>query len=120
LLGERDNQVVNEILTISDIFVLITEFEALGLAALEAMINKLPVVLSNVGGLTELINNGEGGFLIDDKKLEEFSDKISFLIENQEIRKQFGDKNKETTQRIFSLINMVEGYKNLYSKDNLF
>ncbi len=58
-------EAVEEILSICDLFLMPSEKESFGLAALEAMACEVPVVASNAGGLPELIVHGESGFLAD-------------------------------------------------------
>ena len=60
-----DQEAVQDILPAGDLFILPSEHESFGLAALEAMSSGLPVVTSNVGGLREVIQHGETGFLHD-------------------------------------------------------
>jgi N-acetyl-alpha-D-glucosaminyl L-malate synthase BshA len=60
-LGKQD--AVEEILSVSDLFIMPSESESFGLAALEAMACKVPVITSNAGGLPELIINGVTGFM---------------------------------------------------------
>ena len=54
---------LHEILCISDVFVLPSELESFGLAALEAMASSVPVVTSDAGGLSEVNLNGFSGFI---------------------------------------------------------
>jgi|UniRef100_UPI00404AA205 L-malate glycosyltransferase len=60
-LGKQD--AVEEILSVSDLFIMPSESESFGLAALEAMACKVPVITSNAGGLPELVINGVTGFM---------------------------------------------------------
>jgi len=88
-LGKQD--AVEEILSVSDLFIMPSESESFGLAALEAMACKVPVITSNAGGLPELVINGVTGFmdnvgdidamaahaiyiLKDDQQLDEFKE----------------------------------------------
>lgn len=85
-LGKLD--AVEEVLSVSDLFILPSQLESFGLAALEAMACEVPVISSNVGGIPEINIHGKTGFLsnvgdiddmaknalhiLDDKNLEEF------------------------------------------------
>ena len=60
-LGKQD--AVEEILSVSDLFIMPSESESFGLAALEAMACKVPAITSNAGGLPELVINGVTGFM---------------------------------------------------------
>lgn len=62
-LGKQD--AVEEILSVSDLFIIPSENESFGLAALEAMACRVPVISSNAGGLPELNEHGYSGFLAD-------------------------------------------------------
>src|SRR6202020_39414 len=62
-MGKQDR--VQEKLGLADLFLLPSEEESFGLAALEAMACEVPVVASNVGGLPEVVTHGLGGFLFE-------------------------------------------------------
>src|SRR5208282_3068449 len=61
-LGKQDN--VQEKLCAADLFLLPSDLESFGLAALEAMACEVPVIASNVGGLPEVVTNAVDGFLV--------------------------------------------------------
>jgi len=63
--------------------------ETFGLTILEGMRYGLPSIVPPVGGVTELIKNGENGFLINSKNTDELSEKINFILENPTIYKAF-------------------------------
>jgi N-acetyl-alpha-D-glucosaminyl L-malate synthase BshA len=81
-LGKLD--AVEEILSVSDLFLLPSETESFGLAALEAMACKLPVISSNAGGIPELNINGVTGFLNEVGDIDGMAANAIHILENQE------------------------------------
>ncbi len=81
-LGKLD--AVEEILSVSDLFLLPSETESFGLAALEAMACKLPVISSNAGGIPELNIDGVTGFLNEVGDIDGMAAKAIHILENQE------------------------------------
>jgi len=81
-LGKLD--AVEEILSVSDLFLLPSETESFGLAALEAMACKLPVISSNAGGIPELNINGVTGFLNEVGDIDGMAANAIYILENQE------------------------------------
>ena len=81
-LGKLD--AVEEILSVSDLFLLPSETESFGLAALEAMACKLPVISSNAGGIPELNIHGVTGFLNEVGDIDGMAANAIHILENQE------------------------------------
>jgi N-acetyl-alpha-D-glucosaminyl L-malate synthase BshA len=81
-LGKLD--AVEEILSVSDLFLLPSETESFGLAALEAMACKLPVISSNAGGIPELNIDGVTGFLNEVGDIDGMAANAIHILENQE------------------------------------
>jgi UDP-glucose:(heptosyl)LPS alpha-1,3-glucosyltransferase len=84
---------VNKYFSASDIFVLPSLYETFGLVVIEAMASGLPVIVSNGEfiGASELIEDGRDGLLLKDpKNFEDIAEKLKFLIENENVRKQIG------------------------------
>ncbi|MFC1510691.1 glycosyltransferase, partial [Candidatus Omnitrophota bacterium] len=102
-----------------DIFVLPSLTEGVPLTVLEAMASHRPVVASNVGGVSQLIENDKTGFLIDVNRLDSLlKPRIEELIENVEKRKVLSDKAYAFVLKKYSLNTMCELYSNIY-KENL-
>ncbi|HCE54171.1 MAG TPA: glycosyltransferase family 1 protein [Lutibacter sp.] len=76
--------------------------EALPVSWLEAMALQKPVVASNIGWATEMIEDGEEGFLVNPKDHENYANKIVTLLENPELQKQFGMAAKQKVAQKFS------------------
>ncbi|MHB1105139.1 MAG: glycosyltransferase family 4 protein [Lutibacter sp.] len=77
--------------------------EALPVSWLEAMALQKPVVASNIGWATEIIEDGEEGFLVNPKDHEIYANKIVTLLENPELQKQFGLAAKKKVAKKFSM-----------------
>ncbi|MGK0364134.1 MAG: N-acetyl-alpha-D-glucosaminyl L-malate synthase BshA [Saprospiraceae bacterium] len=86
-LGKQD--AVEEILNISDLFILPSENESFGLAALEAMACKVPVISTNVGGLPEINIHGETGFLSDVGDVEDMGNNALKILKDPETLERF-------------------------------
>lgn len=79
-LGKQD--AIEEILSVSDLFLMPSSSESFGLAALEAMACRVPVVSSNIGGLPELNVHGETGFLSDVGNIEEMAQHAIYILKD--------------------------------------
>ena len=86
-LGFKEN--VYEVLDQSDIFLLPTLHETLSIATLEACKAKLPIVCSNTGGLSEIVQNNFNGFLVNKHSVLEFIIAIDKLL-NPTLRENMG------------------------------
>lgn len=104
-LGVRRD--VYEILLKSDIFVLGSLWEGFPVSIMEAMACNLPVIASNVGGVPELVIDGHTGFLVPSAEPMVIAQKMKFLIEQPEIRKQMGSRGRERIISYFSVNEMV-------------
>ncbi len=89
-LGKLD--AVEEILSVSDLFLLPSETESFGLAALEAMACKVPVVSSNAGGIPELNVEGVTGFLNDVGDIEGMAKNAIYILEDEARLKEFKER----------------------------
>lgn len=82
------------ILPAIDIFLVPSAHEGFGLVAVEAMLASLPVIATRVGGLKDVVIDGETGFLIPPLDPQALAVKIKALIQNPELRKSMGQKGK--------------------------
>jgi N-acetyl-alpha-D-glucosaminyl L-malate synthase BshA len=77
-LGKLD--AVEELLSVCDLFVMPSEKESFGLAALEAMACEVPVISSNTGGLPELIQQGVNGYMSNVGDVEDMAEKAMIIL----------------------------------------
>ena len=99
-LYDRDD--VPELMKSMDIFVQPSLREAFGITIAEAMYSGLPVVATNVGGIPEVVTDGETGILIPPIDSEAIAKALIYLIENPHIAKEMGRKGKEVVQSKFT------------------
>lgn len=104
-----------------DIFVLPSiQPEPFGLVIIEAMEFGLPVVATNHGGPTEIIENGIDGYLVGFCDADEMSQKIIELILDPHKRIQMGKKGQEKKRELFSVAAMVKNIENVFKEALLF
>jgi glycosyltransferase involved in cell wall biosynthesis len=95
----------------SDIFVFPSEWEEpLGLASIEAMACGLPVVGSDVGGVSEVIVNGKTGLLVKPSKPGELADALEYILDNELVAKDMGKKGRERVEKMFSIDTYIKEY----------
>jgi len=107
---------LEEILMNIDIFVLPSIKEGVPAAILEAMVAKKPVIASNVGGISEVVIDGETGFLIEPKNPEIIAEKIIFLLKNPEKAKEMGESGYQRIKNYFTLEKMAREHEKLYEE----
>ncbi len=104
---------IDKILSYSDLFLLPSETESFGLAALEAMASGVPVISSNSGGLPEVNFEGVSGYLSDVGKVEEMAENSLRILKTDEILNKFKENALETAKQ-FDIKNILPLYENLY------
>lgn len=116
-----NSQEVAKILCYSDVFLLPSESESFGLAALEAMAAKTPVISTNTGGLPEINIHGKTGFLSNLGDIESMANNTLKILENENVLNTFKEQAKEHTKN-FSLANILPVYEEIYTsvKENAF
>lgn len=112
LLGYRSN--IDAILRESDIFIICTKHETLCISLLEAANNSLPLIASNVGGIPEIIKNGENGILAEVGDIDGFKNAVIKLTENKELREKMGVKSKELINRVFNQAEITNKLDDIY------
>lgn len=104
---------VNKLLCYSDLFLLPSETESFGLAALEAMAARTPVISTNSGGLPEVNINGVTGFLSNVGDTNDMAKNGIYILKDLETLQKFKQNALEQAKQ-FSLKNVLPGYKEVY------
>lgn len=114
VLGEQDP--VAPLLSVADLFLLPSDEESFGLAALEAAACEVPVVASNVGGLSEIFEHGRTAFLHTPRELEKMADSAIKLLNNERLRAEMTRAARRVVEARYCLENVVPQYEQFYTE----
>ena len=93
-----------------------TEPEPFGMVAIEAMLAHKPIVASNHGGLTEIIENNATGFLVTPNSVQDLEIALEKLIQNEVLRKEMGEKGYLRVTTAFSVEQYVDSFEKFFEK----
>lgn len=113
-VGKKGN--ISDYLGVSDIFLLPSELESFGLAALEAHACELPVIATRIGGIPEVVNDGETGFLSDVGDVEKMGEDTLKLLRDDDLRLAFGLRGRELAVQRYSTEKIIPQYIAFYEK----
>jgi N-acetyl-alpha-D-glucosaminyl L-malate synthase BshA len=113
-LGEQED--VERVYGASDVFLLPSEHESFGLAALEALASGVPVIATEAGGLPEVVQNGRTGYLVDVGDVARASARAVSLLEDEPGRRRMGEAARADAVARFAEPGVVERYLALYSR----
>lgn len=111
-LGKQE--AVEEILAVADLFLLPSEHESFGLAALEAMACEVPVVSSNTGGLPEVNKHGYSGFMADVGDVDAMTKYALTILEHDDVLNKFREQ-AFTQAKQFDVEKVVSHYEDYYN-----
>jgi L-malate glycosyltransferase len=107
---------INDYLGISDVLLLPSEQESFGLSALEAQACEVPVVASRVGGIPEVVTDGETGFLSEIGNVEKMSEDAARILKDDELRREMGKKAREAAIARYSTELIIPKYIEFYER----
>lgn len=113
-LGNRED--VAYLLASADIMLLPSESESFGLAALEAMASGCAVVASNIGGLPEVLTDGDGGFLCPLGETDMMAQRVLELLDDAKRLESFKQRARQQAEERFSTASIVPRYMELYEQ----
>jgi len=102
------------VLSIADLFMLPSEMESFGLAAIEALSCEVPVLASQVGGLPEAVIDGECGYLLKPDDIDGMIAAGIQLLSNDERRRQMGQEGRRWVMARFHVSQVVKRYEEYY------
>lgn len=111
-LGNQD--CMEELLPLADLFLLPSSSESFGLVALEAMSAEVPVVASNVGGLPEVIEHGRTGFMHDPEDVNGHVSSVMRLLDDEALRRRMGRAARKDVRERFDKDEMISRYIEVY------
>ena len=99
---------------LTDLFLLPSETESFGLAALEAMAEGIPVISSNTGGIPEVNKDGYSGYLSNVGDIEQMSKNAIKILSDDDVLKKF-KQNARAQSELFSLEKILPIYEDIYT-----
>lgn len=113
LAGSRDE--VPQLMSLISVFVLPSLAEGISNTILEAMACSLPVIATEVGGNSELVINGQTGWIVPRSDPEAIKDKCLLYITSPALQKKHSQQARKTIEQYFSIDTMVNNYNRVYT-----
>ncbi len=113
-VGKQSN--ISDYLGVADVFLLPSELESFGLAALEAQACEAPVVATRIGGIPEVVTEGETGFLSDVADVDKMAKDTLRLLANEDLRRSFGEAGRRLAVERYSTEKIIPQYIAFYEK----
>ena len=114
-LGQINHQEIIAHLHQSQLHIHPSHHEGLPNSILEAMSAELPIIATHVGGIPELVKDGESGILVPPYRPDEIAKALKYLLQNPEIRQKMGAQGAAFARQNFTLGQAVENFERLYS-----
>ncbi|MEC2077442.1 N-acetyl-alpha-D-glucosaminyl L-malate synthase BshA [Metabacillus fastidiosus] len=111
-LGKQDN--LDELYSMSDLKLLLSEKESFGLVLLEAMACGVPCIGTNAEGIPEVIVEGETGYLCEVGDIQAIAERAIQLLSNDVLHKQMSEKAIQVAKEVFHTGTIVSEYENIY------
>ncbi len=99
-----------------DVEVYLSDYESFGVSVVEALACEKPVVVSNVGGLPEVVDDEKSGFIVPPKNPLKASEAIGKLVIDNNLRKQFGKAGREKVEKYYNWDDNVEEMIKVYEQ----
>lgn len=113
-LGNVPN--LEEVLGVSDLFLLPSDSESFGMAALEAMASEVPVIATRAGGLPEVVEDGVTGYLMPVGDVDGMAARAIEILSDDNLHKRMGAAGRATAIEKFDVKNVVPVYRELYER----
>jgi L-malate glycosyltransferase len=113
-LGKQDR--VQEKLGLADLFLLPSDLESFGLAALEAMACEVPVIASRVGGLPEVVTNGVDGYLVEPRDVESAAKYAIEILSRPDRGRSMGQQARVDARKRYCANDVIPKYEEYYER----
>lgn len=114
ITGLRED--VPELMALMDVFVHPAWYDVLPRAIVQAQATGTPVVATQIGGIPEVIRDGETGFLVPPRDLDALTEPVIRLLKDVELREKLGQAARESTSESFTVEAMVDAIENVYDQ----
>lgn len=98
-----------------DLFMLPTNYEGLPIVIIEAMSCGKPIVSSDVGGIGEIVYNGENGYVVNNNSID-FAKKIEYILKDDAIYSRFSARSLAIFNEKLTVDKMIGEYKKIYNR----
>jgi N-acetyl-alpha-D-glucosaminyl L-malate synthase BshA len=113
-LGNIPN--LEEVVGAADLFLLPSDAESFGMAALEAMASEVPVIGTRAGGLPEVVIDGETGFLLPVGDIDAMAERAIEILSDDALQHRLGRRGRELAASVFDEALIVPRYRDVYER----
>jgi N-acetyl-alpha-D-glucosaminyl L-malate synthase BshA len=113
-VGKQPQSEVRDYLSIADLLLLPSQTESFGLVALEAMASEVPVIATRVGGIPELVEEGETGYLFDVGDVDGMARAAAAVLSDEGERERLSRRGREVAVSRFTTEKIIPQYEQLY------
>lgn len=114
--GRLPDNVLYKVMKLADVIVIPSRYEPFGIVALEAMAAAKPIVATQIGGLAELVKEGETGVLVPPESPEALAVSIERLLDNPELAKDMGLKGRKRVEELYGWGKIVRYLFHIYGR----
>ncbi len=115
-VGQQPQLKIREYLSAADVLLLPSQSESFGLAALEAMACECPVIATRVGGIPEVVDDTEAGYLFEIGDVAGMADAAIRILEDKEERERLGRNGRDAALARFASEKIIPQYEELYRR----
>lgn len=115
LMGFRHD--TSALLANADVLLVASQaYESFGFTSVEAMAHRVPVVATDVGGIPEVVVNGEGGYCVGRQDVESYAGHVVSLLQNADQRREQGERGYRRYREMFTAEVMASNYSNMLNE----
>ena len=100
-----------------DVYAILTGLDMSPTSLKEAMLMEIPAIATNVGGIPEIMEDSKSGFLVEEGDSDGIIEKITYLLENEQIAKQMGSYGRRLIEKNFSWNYIAKGFVKNVKRD---